>query len=199
MKSPVLAAIVVVLALSGCAGSTGTPDVAAPTTAPTAAAPTATPTPTPTASESETPSAPPSASAASADCTNLLDDETVQDYTAQGLGPSGSDWKKKVLKEAKDDAKIGLAAFDKYGGIFCGWSDAYENRTIFGYGPITKAQQADAIAALSEAGYSKKSGSFEKYTDDGAEYAFGDGYWAFQYDNGAGEILNEIVANAPVF
>ena len=192
---------VLVLVLAGCAGNAAPGGSSAPVeTPPASVAPSETPV------ESAVPTDEPAAPAA-ATCENLLDEETV----AKGEGEGGS-----ISEFAADDAEDGgaLKDFIEYGGIACRFGvDKTDSPVLYAYGPITaeqaKKQKAHLDKSNTESGTNENGGTYYGAADDSEIYVFSPkGYWAYQYNNGFGNVINpdsvsatieEVVANAPAF
>ncbi|MDM4763509.1 hypothetical protein QT381_10855 [Galbitalea sp. SE-J8] len=135
-------------------------------------------------------------------CTSLLDAKTVETYRGYGWTAWGSEFEKKIVAESSD-VPTSVARFVKRGGVICAWGlENDEAGVLFAYGPIS-AQDAEAEKkSLIEQGSKPVDAAFERYTHpDGYDggYAFGDGYWAYVLDNGGGDVLSQLVANAHRF
>jgi hypothetical protein len=193
----VVLAGLVMLSLGACAG---TPESAE---APTSAAPSVTSTPTvpetPTATPTPTPTET-AADASSATCDNLLDADTITALTDAGSEFSDND---------KADT-YPFSAFLEYGGISCVWGASLTVTTAYTYGPISEekaaAQQKKLKKMASKSGSNENGGTYyevpggEAGKEDAEIYVFSPkGYWAWGFDNGGGQVIEEVVANAPVF
>lgn len=188
----------VVLALASCAADV--PPGETPTAqSPTAEQPSQTPSETPGASESPT--------AAAATCESLLDPESLEKGEAEGGSVSTF-----TAEEAEEGGT--LTKFIEYGGIACSFgADMADNPVLYAYGPITEDQADTEMAHLDkvggESGTNENGGTYYGGADDTEIYVFSPaGYWAYQYNNGFGNVINpdsvsetieEVVANAPAF
>jgi len=197
--------ILAVLVLAGCAGPTddAATSPAAPASTPASAStqtvtPSATPAPT-AAPSSATPTEGP-ADASSATCDNLLDPATIEKFEASGA----------ALSDNKKEDTYPFGDFAKYGGVVCVWGAKLNVTTAFAYGPITDEQAAKQQKKLdktaSKTGPNENGGTY--YEVPGGEAGEADsqifvfspkGYWAWSFDNGGGAVIEEVVANAPVF
>lgn len=192
---------VLILALAGCGGNSAPQQSSAPVeTTTTSAVPSATP------ETSASPTALP-AEPEAATCESLLDPETVKKGEAEGGSISEF-----TAEEAEDGGA--LKKFIAYGGIACRFGqDQADNPVLFAYGPITEAQAEKEKAHLDkvggETGTNENGGTYYGAADDTEVYVFSPaGYWAYQYNNGFGNVINpdsvsetieEVVANAPAF
>jgi len=190
-----------VLALAGCADANAPEESSAP-------AETSAPSTTP--SEAPATSAPPTEQPAepeAATCENLLDPETVKKGEAEGGSISEF-----TAEEAEDGGA--LKKFIEYGGVACRFGvDQTDSPVLYAYGPITAEQAKNQKAHLDkgeiESGTNENGGTYYGAPDDSEIYVFSPkGYWAYQYNNGFGNVINpdsvsatieEVVANAPAF
>jgi hypothetical protein len=172
------------------------------------ALPPAVPTSTATRSPEPTPSSTPTATSTpstavpsgAATCESLLDPTTVTMLKSAGEVVTDDAYTQKVVDEASGSTRVGLATFVNYGGLICGWGGAMENSFMYGYGPITSDQSAAAVAQLVERKFTKANGwPYDRYEDGPQAFAFTDGYWAYSYNNGGGDKLDEVTGNAPGF
>ncbi|MDM4763752.1 hypothetical protein QT381_12110 [Galbitalea sp. SE-J8] len=132
-------------------------------------------------------------------CAELLDADTVAEFREQGLVPASADYPAKVAEESYP-----IGYFVKYGGLACGFKpEGGDLAVAHAYGPISDADADDWRNKLLRRGSELVEDSpYERYTDYdgyGGGFAFGDGYWAYTLDNGGGDVLDEVVANAPEF
>ena len=150
------------------------------------------PTPDPTVAPTEDPIVEPPASAAT--CTNLLDAKRVTKFENAGWGPSDDEYRQKVIDEG--DGK-GLSKFAD--GIICRWGVMNGDQSImFGYAAISDEDAEVQRAKVISGGGELIDDNYEHYNGSGgAEYAFGDGFWLYYYDN-AGEpnLMNMLYRNA---
>ncbi|MDM4763758.1 hypothetical protein QT381_12140 [Galbitalea sp. SE-J8] len=132
-------------------------------------------------------------------CSALLDEATVQKLRDAKEVEGGAEYQKKVAAEQGSF----LGEFVNTGGVACAWGDGYEAGLLYGYGPITAEAAAAKQTELVRLGSVVVEGSnYVRYTHpDGypGGYAFGNGYWAYALDNGFGDVLDQIVSNAPRF
>ncbi|MFT4122463.1 MAG: hypothetical protein QM635_01365 [Microbacteriaceae bacterium] len=135
-------------------------------------------------------------------CTSLLDAETVAAYQANGWHEWGADYERKIVAESGSDSHS-VARFVGYGGVLCAWGTDDDGVEVFAYGPLTEDEAAIERANIAEQGSARvESSAYERYTEPQGwpgGYAFGNGYWAYSAGNGGGDVLDEIVGNAPAF
>jgi len=137
-------------------------------------------------------------------CTSLLDSTTVASFKEQGFIVSDSKFLDSVREDAVGHETTYPARFLDSGGMVCRWGEeGGDQSVIFAYGALAAGQGDAERSNIKEQGSkSVDSASYERYTEPyGYEggYAFGDGYWAYVLDNGAKDVLDEIVRNAPAF
>jgi hypothetical protein len=190
----------VLVMLSGCAGTADDTGVPVASDSPsTSAAPTEPSSPSASATPTAAPESEP-ADASSATCDNLLDPATIEKFTANGAEFSDND---------KSDAPP-FSDFVDYGGISCVWGASLNVTTAYAYGPITDAQSAKQQKQLkkdaTKSGPNENGGTYyelangEANEPDSMVFVFSPkGYWAMSFDNGGGPVIEEVVANAPVF
>lgn len=142
-----------------------------------------------------------------ATCANLLDARTISDLDARG------DIDRSEAAEAgiEGDTQSPLFNFLKYGGLVCAWGPDAEgtpNSVFYAYGPIStedsKVLQLDISTNAASWGYTASESEgllfFRNESNEGqgdGGFAFGPGFWAFSLDGGGGDVLNQIVRNAP--
>ncbi|MDM4762627.1 hypothetical protein QT381_06370 [Galbitalea sp. SE-J8] len=132
-------------------------------------------------------------------CNGLLDAKTRSVYAAEGLSLTSDAYEEKV---AAEDGPMG--EFVRLGGLACGWGEAGgELLALYAYGPITDDQAAqNREVIIAKGSESMSDGWYERFTHyDGypGGFAFGNGNWAYALDNGGGDLLDQVVANAPKF
>jgi hypothetical protein len=141
-------------------------------------------------------------------CESLLDEDAVaeaDDFIVSG-GYADVEYANKNLTEMIDAGldNQGLSTFLQYGGVACRWG--VENGDVsvpFAFGPITTEQAQGEKDKLIASGIELIPDSpYERYGEkgNGESYAFGDGYWAYRYDNGTPgdkDVLDMLVENAP--
>lgn len=138
----------------------------------------------------------------SATCANLLDASTIARLESRGLKDGSAEFSEKIAAAPHQ----GLHRFLAYGGMVCSWGGGNTNTLGYGYGPITSRQADEAQKAIEAYGsrYVKikktvKDGITYYEYNDGAltKYAFCHGYWVSMFDNGGGDVLAQLIANAP--
>lgn len=193
----VVAAIGGVLVVGAVLGSgTGTvspPAGPAPTSQPTDLPD---PTPPPTTAPTEEPTKEPVVDppATPATCTNLLDAKRITKFENKGWSVAGDEYVQKVIDEG--DGK-GLSKFAN--GLICRWGvENGDSAVMFGYEAISDTDADVQRTKVKNGGANLIEDDYEHYTTSGgAEYAFGDGFWLYYYDNG-GEpnLMNMLYRNA---
>ncbi|MDM4763145.1 hypothetical protein QT381_09000 [Galbitalea sp. SE-J8] len=146
-----------------------------------------------------------------ATCTNLIDAETYKSLKSKGYIDISNAYADKTRSDPDGD----LFTFLEYGGLVCAWAaeDSQDVSLVYAYGPISSEGRDRMTSKLERADYlhEEKSGSSVLFTyasgggslangqGAGGGYALGEGYWALSLDNGGGNVLKEIIKNAPAF
>lgn len=142
-----------------------------------------------------------------ATCANLLDARTISDLDARG----DIDRSEAAKAGIEGDTQSPLFNFLKYGGLVCAWGPDAEgtpNSVFYAYGPIStedrEVLQLDISTNAADWGYTASESEgllfFRNESNEGQDdggFAFGPGFWAFSLDGGGGDVLDQIVKNAP--
>lgn len=132
-------------------------------------------------------------------CASFLDEATVDALLEEGLVPASVDYQDKISEDTGPMGRFVLS-----GGIACGWKDPGGSLSVlYAYGPLSADQTVTEKERIVKKGSVPSEGStYDRYTHyDGypGGFAFGDGVWAYALDNGGGDMLDQVVANAPKF
>lgn len=137
-----------------------------------------------------------------ATCENLLDAGTVASLAKSGI----ADLSDQAQESMASQPNLAPYAFLDRSGLACVWGvQGNDLSTIYAYGPISDADAQAETDSLRADGYEEQIEAGVAYwhspTDDLPieHYAFGNGFWAYQFDNGSGPLLDQIVENAPSF
>jgi hypothetical protein len=151
--------------------------------------PVATPTETITASPTAEPTPEPTLAPVAATCENLVNPGST-------VGVENPEYVLKIRGSGSP-----LALFDEYGGILCLVGGALEVYELYGYSPITPAQQSVQETRLSSEGLTASSvdgGTLYIDSTDAQDvvkaFYFRNGFWWCGYDVAR---ITEIVANSP--
>jgi len=128
-----------------------------------------------------------------ATCTNLLDNATIARFTEAGLDQIGEI----ALSGPVNHLEGGLNPFLNY-GFACSWSNADGPRVTFAFAPYWP-EAGNERQKLLDAGAEIVPGPIDRVTNpSGASggYAFGDGYWVYTDDDGLGDFLPAVFAQA---
>ena len=135
-----------------------------------------------------------------ATCTNLLDASTVAEYEANDWVGRGDAFTQNII-DAPDQE---IRGFLENGGIACAWGRPTQDEgvSMFGYGPITPEQADVQRQKFIERGLVRTAyqGGETWTAIDGNHYGtwvFGDGYWAMGSESQLGNVIDEVIANAP--
>lgn len=151
----------------------------------------------PVAESTPTPTATPSPEPAAASCESLLDLSTLEAILTTGYDVNPApDYLAKIRAEGSP-----YALFDDYDGLVCPVNNGSRVTELYGYSPITAADQATQEARLVSEGWTASTvdaGTLYELTEpqEGIVFAFyfRNGFWWCGYDAG---VIRMIVANSP--